>query len=75
MLVEIVIFSGFSAKKLKKARNLQHIFAKNTFFKFAPEHWSTVLFPKKLSLIFWLLFVRNEQNHYNFGSYYLKYFC
>ena len=31
-LVEIVIFSVFCAKKLKKARNLQQNFAKNTFF-------------------------------------------
>ena len=45
-LVEIVIFSFFSAKKLKKAINFQQIFAKNMFFKFAPERWSTVLFPK-----------------------------
>ena len=47
MLVEIVIFSIFSAKKLKKAlkksRNLQQIFAKDTFFKFTPKRWSTVL--------------------------------
>ena len=38
-LVEIVIFSIFSAKR---ARNLQQIFAKNMFFKFTPKCWSTV---------------------------------
>ena len=31
-LVKRIIFSIFSAKKLKKARNLQQIFAKNMFF-------------------------------------------
>ena len=39
----MVIFSIFSAKKAKKARNLQQIFAKNTFFEFAPERWSTAI--------------------------------
>ena len=46
MLVQIVIFSIFDAKKLKKARNLQQISEKNSFFEFAPERWSTVLYPK-----------------------------
>ena len=49
-LVEIVIFSDFCAKKLKKARNLQQNFAKTRFFKFSPECWSTVLIPKKQCL-------------------------
>ena len=40
-------FQCFLCKKAKKARNLKQNFAKNTFFKFAPERWSTVLFPKK----------------------------
>ena len=42
-LVEIVIFSIFAAKNPKKARNLQQIYAKNSFFKFAPERWSIVI--------------------------------
>ena len=46
-LVEIVIFSVFNSKKLKKARNLKQNFAKNMFFKFAQRHWLTVVFPKK----------------------------
>ena len=44
-LVEIVIFSVLCSKKLKKARNLEKIFAKNKIFKFAPEPWSTIIQP------------------------------
>ena len=29
-------------KNLKKAKSLQQILAKNSFFLFAPERWSTV---------------------------------
>ena len=44
-LVEIVIFSVFSAKKQEiSSKFLQKTF----FFKFAPKRWSTVLFPEKM---------------------------
>ena len=42
-LVEIVIFSVFSAKKQEIWRKFLQ---KTRFFKFPPERWSTVLFPK-----------------------------
>ena len=51
-LVEIVIFSVFCAKKLKKAKNLPQNCAKNTFFKFAPERWSTDIFIGGLNNIY-----------------------
>ena len=38
--------SVFTRFFLKKERNLQRILAKNRFFEFAPERWSTVLLPK-----------------------------
>ena len=50
-LVEIVIFNVFATKNQKKARNLQQILAKNSFFKFALERWSAVFFPKKHKII------------------------
>ena len=45
-LVKIVIFSVFAAKNLKKERNLNFNKKNSFFFKFAPERWSTVWFPK-----------------------------
>ena len=42
--------SVIAPKNLKKAKNLQQISAKNSFFLFAPERWSTVLFPKNQRL-------------------------
>ena len=53
--VEIVFFSAFAAKNLKKARNLQQISIKNTFFCISPKRWLPVLFPKKwaFSYIYW----------------------
>ena len=50
-LVEIVIFSVFCDKKIKKfkkAPNLIQKLAKKMFFKLAPKRWLKVLFPKKL---------------------------
>ena len=32
--------------KREKARNVQQNLAKNSFFKFAPKHWWSVLFQK-----------------------------
>ena len=48
-------FQRFCCKKPKKqeiCRNLQQIFAKNSFFKFAPKRWLTVLLPKKWAFFF-----------------------
>ena len=49
--VEICIFNILNSKRLKKekkARNLQQNLTKKCFFfKFAPKHWSKVLFPEK----------------------------
>ena len=44
-LVEIILFNICISDKLKKeqkARNLQQIFAKKVFLKFAPKRWSEV---------------------------------
>ena len=41
-LIKMTIFSVFCSKNLKKARNLQQILAKHSFF--APECWSTFIF-------------------------------
>ena len=47
-------FQHFKQRKAKKARNLQQNFAKkNTFFKFAPKRWSTVLFQKNMLFTIW----------------------
>ena len=55
MLVEIVIFSVFTVKKLKKKQEICSKFLQKTcFLKFAPERWSTVLFPQK-----WAFFSKN----------------
>ena len=50
-------FQSFFCKKAKKARNLQQIFAKTCFFKFAPERWLTVLFPKKWAFFSKIMFL------------------
>ena len=53
MLVEILIFNVFHAEKLKNRKNetnLQQNLAKTGFLKFAPKHWSSVLFPQKMFL-------------------------
>ena len=44
ILVEIVIFSAFCAKKPKKQEIWRKVLQKTRFLKFAPERWSTVLF-------------------------------
>ena len=50
-LVEMVIFSLFAAKKLKKKQEICSKFLQKTvFFKFAPERWLTVLFPKMFTI-------------------------
>ena len=46
-LVEMTIFSVFCAKNLKKHEICSKFQQKPVFFEFAPERWSTVLFPKK----------------------------
>ena len=46
-LVEIVIFSVFNVKMLKKQEICSKILQKTCFFKFEPKRWSTVLFLKK----------------------------
>ena len=46
MLVEIVIFSIFNNKKLKKQEICSKFLQKTRFFKFAPKRRSTVLLPK-----------------------------
>ena len=60
-------FQHFCCKKPKKARNLQQIWAKNSFFEFAPERWSTVLFPKKWAFSSILTSVWSAQ-HSNAGQ-------
>ena len=52
-LVKIVIFSVFCAKKLKKARNLQQNFAKNTFFWVCTKTLVDCFIPKKISFFHW----------------------
>ena len=46
-LVEIVIFSVFCAKNLKKQEICSKILQKTCLFEFAPKCWSTVLFPSE----------------------------
>ena len=53
LLVKIVIFCIFYAKKqknFKKVTNLMQNLAKNGFFKFASKCWSSVLFPTLMFL-------------------------
>ena len=47
-LLCVVYFQRFLCKiaeKRNKVTNLLQNLAKNCFFKFAPKHWSSVLFP------------------------------
>ena len=47
-LLCVVYFQRFLCKiaeKRKKVTNLLQNLAKNSFFKFAPKRWSSVLFP------------------------------
>ena len=68
MLVKIVIFSVFSAKKLKKARNLQQIFAKDMFFLSLHPNAGRLFYSPKNELFSpkTCFYLRNVVNHNDF---------
>ena len=70
MLVEIVIFSIFNNKKLKKQEICSKFLQKTRFFKFAPKRRSTVLLPKNnlaknviITMITYTVYHLDIQNH------------
>ena len=62
--LSVVYFNQrFCAKKPKKSKKFAAKFCKKHIFKFAPERWPTVLFPKK-----WAFFLKNTFLHHFWGN-------